>query len=279
MCFYDQFIFSCGDYKWGHFRHHCNRWYRTGETCGIKLIMLALRVESKCKRCEKLDTTFRRRQAEATKIASWKQNRRNVPLPLAYCHVESRSNLSEPGVPSIVSAGGDTLQVGNAVGFATYRDVQGISGSGYAPPNRGQRNRMTAFGALGDLAGQDNAPFLRDQQGNGEDLGPEHRSLRSDSVIAAYQSTKTWCDCVYPSPRFLQECLSALLRAASREAGNPASAPQQDNIGPNPQKNTTPHRLYQRMVRARKISTLMKETKLRSGPAPRTPPMCKVTAT
>lgn len=71
MCFYDQHRFQCGDWKWGHFRQHCNREYRIGETCGMKLVMTTLPVQQKCKLCEKIDTKKRRRDAECTRIQRW----------------------------------------------------------------------------------------------------------------------------------------------------------------------------------------------------------------
>lgn len=73
MCFFDQHRFQCGDWKWGHFRQHCNREYRTGETCGMKLIMQTVPVATKCKLCEKIDTKQRRRTAEVDRILRWKK--------------------------------------------------------------------------------------------------------------------------------------------------------------------------------------------------------------
>ena len=73
MCFFDQHRFACGDWKWGHFRQHCNREYRTGETCGMKLIMQTVPVGQKCKLCEKIDTKQRRRAAEVERINRWQR--------------------------------------------------------------------------------------------------------------------------------------------------------------------------------------------------------------
>jgi hypothetical protein len=74
MCFFDQHLFACGDWRWGHFRQHCNQEYRTGETCGMKLIMSTHRIGNKCKTCEKIDTKMRRRATEAEKIARWQRD-------------------------------------------------------------------------------------------------------------------------------------------------------------------------------------------------------------
>ena len=73
MCFFDHHVFACGDWKWGHFRQHCNREYRTGETCGMKLVMATYRNGNKCKTCDKIDTKLRRRAAEMERISRWEQ--------------------------------------------------------------------------------------------------------------------------------------------------------------------------------------------------------------
>lgn len=73
MCFFDQHRFACGDWRWGNFRQHCTREYRTGETCGMKLIMTTNHLPQKCKLCEKIDTKHRRRAAEHEKIVRWKR--------------------------------------------------------------------------------------------------------------------------------------------------------------------------------------------------------------
>ncbi len=73
MCFFDQYRFACGDWKWGYFRQHCNREYRTGETCGMKLIMQTVPQGQKCKLCDKIDTKQRRRAAEIERISRWQR--------------------------------------------------------------------------------------------------------------------------------------------------------------------------------------------------------------
>ena len=76
MCFYDQRKFQCGDFKWDNFRQHCNREYRTGETCGTKLVMQTLHVRGICKHCEKFETKKRRRAAEIERITRWRKDGR-----------------------------------------------------------------------------------------------------------------------------------------------------------------------------------------------------------
>ena len=71
MCYYDMHRFSCGDFKWGHFRAHCNQEYRIGETCGMKLINQTLLVPQKCKICDKIDTKLRRREKLVENVTRW----------------------------------------------------------------------------------------------------------------------------------------------------------------------------------------------------------------
>jgi len=77
MCFYEQYRFTCGDWKWGNFREHCNREYRMGETCGMKLVYQTQQQPSKCKYCEKVDTKLRKRQTECERISRWQREGRN----------------------------------------------------------------------------------------------------------------------------------------------------------------------------------------------------------
>lgn len=52
---------------------HCNREYRTGETCGMKLVMQTYGVAQKCKICEKIETKKRRRAAEYERVQRWQR--------------------------------------------------------------------------------------------------------------------------------------------------------------------------------------------------------------
>lgn len=102
MCFYDQHRFACGDYKWGHFRQHCNREYRTGETCGSKLVMTTSQLQQKCRICDKLETKERRRKQEIERINRWKKEGRRFSASIErsegiveQLECELRSLLSE----------------------------------------------------------------------------------------------------------------------------------------------------------------------------------------
>ena len=71
MCFYEQYRFQCGDWKWGNFRQHCNREYRIGETCGTKLVNATINLPDKCTGCEKIEKKERRLQKACMDLRRW----------------------------------------------------------------------------------------------------------------------------------------------------------------------------------------------------------------
>lgn len=71
MCFYDQTIYACNDYKWGRFRHHCNKEYRVGETCGTKLISSATFQSERCATCKKMEIIKNKINKSQQKIQAW----------------------------------------------------------------------------------------------------------------------------------------------------------------------------------------------------------------
>ncbi|KAJ9268875.1 hypothetical protein DTO212C5_5076 [Paecilomyces variotii] len=72
MCFYNQKRFACGDWSWTSFAHQCNYEYRTGETCGMRLVNVTEFEPTKCRLCEKIETKHRRRVAELERLERWK---------------------------------------------------------------------------------------------------------------------------------------------------------------------------------------------------------------
>lgn len=71
MCFYNQKQFSCGDWSWTSFAHQCTYEYRIGETCGIKLVNKTETKSTKCCLCDRIETKYRRREAEEARLARW----------------------------------------------------------------------------------------------------------------------------------------------------------------------------------------------------------------
>ena len=73
MCFYDVNEMQCCCWKWGHFRQHCAKEYRTGETCGMKLVMNRYQLPEKCKICTKIDTKERMMRKGEERIRRWQK--------------------------------------------------------------------------------------------------------------------------------------------------------------------------------------------------------------
>ncbi|PYH93041.1 hypothetical protein BO71DRAFT_442022 [Aspergillus ellipticus CBS 707.79] len=73
MCFYNQKRFSCGDWSWTNFANRCNYEYRTGETCGMRLVNVTEHETTQCRLCEKIETKYRRRSAEMERLNRWKR--------------------------------------------------------------------------------------------------------------------------------------------------------------------------------------------------------------
>jgi hypothetical protein len=68
VCFYDQYVFKCRDFRWGNFNKHCTKEYRRGETCGTKLINDVLPQTKDCTLCEKIERKTRRYEQYNTKL-------------------------------------------------------------------------------------------------------------------------------------------------------------------------------------------------------------------
>jgi len=91
MCFFDQIVHECGDYKWGCFRQHCAKEYRTGETCGMKLVMASYPVAGNCKICDKISTKWNRRNKEVDRIKRWEREggkSRKASIEAAYDNIK-----------------------------------------------------------------------------------------------------------------------------------------------------------------------------------------------
>lgn len=69
---------SCGYFKWGNFRQQCNKEYRTGETCGLKLVYDTDYKAEQCKLCDQIEKKRRRQYKMQQDVERWKKegNRR-----------------------------------------------------------------------------------------------------------------------------------------------------------------------------------------------------------
>lgn len=78
MCYFDQVRWTCGLWKWGNFRQQCTKEYRTGETCGLKLVFDTAYKPEQCKTCDQIARKKRRIQKMENDIERWRKegNRR-----------------------------------------------------------------------------------------------------------------------------------------------------------------------------------------------------------
>ncbi|KAH7108760.1 hypothetical protein B0J11DRAFT_199436 [Dendryphion nanum] len=88
MCFFDQYQFICGDWRWAGFREHCNKVERIGHTCGMRLILDTVSIGRKCNLCIRIDIKRRRRKNEMERINRWR--RENVGL---YASIEKAEEV------------------------------------------------------------------------------------------------------------------------------------------------------------------------------------------
>ncbi|KAI0123622.1 hypothetical protein BJ170DRAFT_89711 [Xylariales sp. AK1849] len=72
MCFYDQTVWACGFWKWGSFRSQCDKEYRIGHTCGLKLIWSTEHRDLRCTACQKIAKKRRRITKMTQDIERWR---------------------------------------------------------------------------------------------------------------------------------------------------------------------------------------------------------------
>ncbi|KAH8659487.1 hypothetical protein BGZ61DRAFT_465422 [Ilyonectria robusta] len=70
MCYFDQVVWACGNWKWGKFRQQCNKEHRIGETCGLKLVYGRQDEAKKCKVCDQV-TKKENRIERTTERMAW----------------------------------------------------------------------------------------------------------------------------------------------------------------------------------------------------------------
>lgn len=85
MCYYENFRYCCGDWKWGNFRVHCQKEYRMGETCGMKMVHSTTPLADKCSMCEKIERKKRRYEKAQSDYSRWvKDPQRQASMAKAY---------------------------------------------------------------------------------------------------------------------------------------------------------------------------------------------------
>ncbi|KAL7785925.1 hypothetical protein V8C37DRAFT_310650 [Trichoderma ceciliae] len=73
MCYFDQTRWNCGYWRWGHFRQQCNKEYRMGETCGLKLVYETKVEADVCKLCHDTEKKQRRYDKMYRDVERWQR--------------------------------------------------------------------------------------------------------------------------------------------------------------------------------------------------------------
>ncbi|OBS21167.1 hypothetical protein FPOA_07505 [Fusarium poae] len=81
MCYFDQTRWICGYWRWGHFRQQCNKEYRMGETCGLKLVYDTKNEPEICKLCRDIEKKQRRYDKMYSDVQRWhREGGRNATI-------------------------------------------------------------------------------------------------------------------------------------------------------------------------------------------------------
>ena len=73
MCYYNQKRWECGYWRWTQFSRQCPKEYRTGETCGLKLVMDVDNQKAACRLCKDIERKQRRLSKMEKDIARWRE--------------------------------------------------------------------------------------------------------------------------------------------------------------------------------------------------------------
>ncbi|KAI1338904.1 hypothetical protein F5Y15DRAFT_101540 [Xylariaceae sp. FL0016] len=73
MCYFEQTRWSCGYWRWGSFRQQCTKEYRTGETCGLKLVFATNQEMDNCRLCKDMEKKQRKYTKLNSDISRWQR--------------------------------------------------------------------------------------------------------------------------------------------------------------------------------------------------------------
>lgn len=89
MCYFEQTRWRCGFWKWGNFRQQCNKEYRTGETCGLKLVYDTNYKNENCKLCDQIEKKERRYNKMLQDVQRWRnEGNRRATIEKTECDME-----------------------------------------------------------------------------------------------------------------------------------------------------------------------------------------------
>ena len=75
MCFFEQVVWPCGYWRWSSFRQQCNKEYRIGETCGLKLVYGTKYRKAPCDTCNSIAKKSRMMAKKAADVNRWRGQR------------------------------------------------------------------------------------------------------------------------------------------------------------------------------------------------------------
>lgn len=85
MCYFEMTRWNCGYWRWGSFRQQCNKEYRTGETCGMKLVFDTIYDDGVCKVCLDIEKKQRRLAKLKADVERWRmEGNRTATIEKAY---------------------------------------------------------------------------------------------------------------------------------------------------------------------------------------------------
>ncbi|KAF1955405.1 hypothetical protein CC80DRAFT_415565 [Byssothecium circinans] len=71
MCYFDQTLFTCGDWKWGLMHQFCSKAPYLGEGCRMKLIWTTQYNDQKCRICCQIEIKKRRVRRLEERVRRW----------------------------------------------------------------------------------------------------------------------------------------------------------------------------------------------------------------
>ncbi|VTT78669.1 unnamed protein product [Fusarium fujikuroi] len=89
MCYFEQTRWACGYWHWGHFRQQCNKEYRMGETCGLKLVYETRTERDVCKLCHDTEKKQRRYDKMYRDVQRWqREGNRNATIERTWAEMQ-----------------------------------------------------------------------------------------------------------------------------------------------------------------------------------------------
>ncbi|KAG8533891.1 uncharacterized protein KY384_001632 [Bacidia gigantensis] len=183
MCFFDQYKYACGHFKWGRFKQHCSKEYRVGETCGCKIVMSRFPLDSNCRACDKSNSQLRRREAERQRITQWQKERDSIGVD---------NFISSPmtSMISVDSGDGTMSQVpqhpGNAFAMRPYFQEGILLSSTKTAQIRSDRYLAASREVPHDLGVPCKSPYLHNVNDVAQSIATTdtcHREVAGSSVV------------------------------------------------------------------------------------------------